>query len=67
MWLQVSLVLLCWLQDLCQDSGCPHLQMKWGLAKGHPQTLLRHKHEGVHAALTIYTLQKEENLVNEIS
>ena len=31
------------------------------------QSVLRYKHEGVHTALTIYTLQKEENLVNELS
>jgi hypothetical protein len=34
-----------------------------GFGQRTPHTLL----QGVHAALTIYTLQKEENLVNELS
>jgi len=38
-----------------------------GFGQRTPQTLLQYEHEGVHAALTIYTLQKEENLVHELS
>lgn len=38
-----------------------------GFGQRTPQTVLRYKREDVQAALTIYTMQKEENLVNELS
>ena len=38
-----------------------------GFGQRTPQTVLRYKHEGVQATLTIYTMQKGENLVNELS
>ena len=36
-----------------------------GFGQRIPQTVLQYKHECVQAAPAIYTMQKEENLVNE--
>ena len=41
---------------------------KWsGFGQRKPQTVLLCKHEGVQAALTIYTVQKRENLMNTLT